>query len=150
MAGGGRRTRAPEVGPDPGPDVHRPPVSPGRVGLLGCGKGRTLVRRDLDPVPLQPRVQLEAGEAEQGGGAGLVAVRALEGVEDGLPLQVLQRARGAARRGGAGRGRGRRGRGARVEREVGGRDERPLRGDQAPLDGVLFRDRSLPTRLPRG
>ena len=61
-----------------------------------------LLGRDLDSVPLQPGVQLEAGGAEEGGGAGLVAVRALEGIHDGLPLQVLQRTRGAARRGRSG------------------------------------------------
>ena len=109
-----------------------------------------LLGRDGDLVVFEPGVQLDAGEAEEGGGPGLVAVRALEGIHDGLPLQVLQRTRGAARRGGEGRRHGRRGRRARAEREVGGRDERPLRGDQAPLDGVLFSDRSLPTRLPRG
>ena len=62
---------------------------------------------------------------------------ALEGVEDGLPLHLVQRARGADRRGGEGRRRGRRGRWAGPEREVGRGDERALRGDEAPLDGVL-------------
>ena len=56
-----------------------------------------LLGRDSDLVALQPGVELEAGEAEEGGGPGLVAVRTLEGVHDGLPLQGIQRTRGAAR-----------------------------------------------------
>ncbi len=56
-----------------------------------------LVGDDLDLVPLQAGVELEAGEAEQGGRPRLVAMGALERVEDGLPLELLQ---GAGGRGG--------------------------------------------------
>jgi hypothetical protein len=46
-------------------------------------------------VPFQASVELKPGEAEQRGRTRIVAVRALERLEDGRPLEVLQGAGGA-------------------------------------------------------
>ena len=58
---------------------------------------------EVDAVPFQASVELESGEAEQGSRARLVAVRALECAEDGLPLEFIQGTRGVGRGSGEGR-----------------------------------------------
>ena len=89
-----------------------------------------LVELDGDLVAFEPGVQLEAGEAEEGGGPRRVAARALQGIHNGLPLEFFERPRALGlgrgrRRAGRRRGAGRRGRGSGdgPKCEVGGRDE---------------------------
>ena len=74
-----RHCRTPGEGPTVRAHAGRRDYEDAPVRCVSGGV-RTSVRRDLDPIPLQPGVELEAGEAEEGSGPGLVAVRALEGV----------------------------------------------------------------------
>ena len=109
-----------------------------------------LFRGDVDVVTLEAAVELKPREAEELGGAPLVTVRPLECVDDGLALEfpqgggfdALPRGFGLPRRSGI---LGRYGNG-----KVGGGDETPLTGDEAPLDGVLqFADVSRPSVPPQ-
>ena len=53
-----------------------------------------LVGGHVDVEALEAGVELKSGEAKEGGRARLVTVRALQRLEDGLPLEILQVASG--------------------------------------------------------
>ena len=114
-----------------------------------------LLGRDSDLVALQPGVELEAGEAEEGGGPRLVAVRALEGLHDGVPLKILKgpgalHVGSGISRAGRCRGGGRRGRPggdgvrARREGELGDRDE--ITSEVIRRPSMAFRSGTDPSR----
>lgn len=82
---GSRHRRTPGEGPTVRAHAGRRYHGDAPVRCVSGGV-RTSVRRDSDLVALQPGVELEAGEAEEGGGPRLVAARALEGLDNGLPF----------------------------------------------------------------
>src|SRR5258705_8268317 len=108
---------------------------------------RTAQRLREEAEALQTRVELGAAETEGDRGAGLVALRAPERLEDRLLLDLGQRLddRWRARDGGRPGQAHSRGRRARADPEVGGGDEPSIGEDERSLDGVLqFTDVARP------
>jgi hypothetical protein len=114
---------------------------------MGTASGPSgLVGGDLDLVPLQANVELEAGEVEQGGPAEPAAMSAMKGLHNGLPIELIQGNVGVDRRGEAGAAP--HGAGAKLGGvEVGRGDYQTLQ----PLAGrrVVVHDRDNWVRVPR-